>query len=368
MISTIIDALDLAAAEQLPTGARSGLAELRPVTGGTAPYVDAGDGQWTQIAGDAAGTFSYWRLTSPVIEVDTDGPSCNDYFQATYQLRLVSMVERALCGAVVDSARSAASAIRGVDVATPLGLSKPRTSVTKVSVEADSRKVYQNEFGTAGDVPPNRTLIAIDVTFVAVGSAACFAPCEAPQSVLCLSIAKATWAKIKACMSEAQIEAATDDLCNNPTCEDGTVTFDGLDVGTVESGGTLNLDCGTVLDAAYVDGSGSVTGTYTIDGTLNGRNIYRLDVDHNLEYTGTRWRLVKPGADVDAAVGTQQYPWQADWSATTLTVTQATIGEYCGVAPDPCLFDIVVTVDGVEQASITDVDPCVDNTLNINWT
>lgn len=357
MISTIIDALDLAASEQLPTGARAGLAELRPVTGGTAPYVYAGDGQWTQVAGDAAGTFSYWRLTSPVIEVDTDGPSCNDYFQATYQLRLVSMVSRALCGNVIDAARSAASAIRGADegVASALGLSIPRTSVTRVSVETDSAKVYQSEFGTTGDVPPHLTLIAVDVTFVATGSAACFAPCEAPGSLLCLSIERATWAKIKACMSEAQIAAATDDLCDNPTCDDGTVTFDGLEVGTVESGGTLNLDCGTTIDAAYVEDGGGSTGLYTLDGTLNGRSVYRFSPTYDLQYTGTNWRHVRPGGDVDAAAGSETYPWQADWSATALTVTQATISEYCGGPEVPC-EPLTVTLAGVEI--VNETNPC----------
>ena len=259
MISTIIDALDLAASEQLPTGARSGLAELRPVTGGTAPYVDGGAGQWTQVAGDAAGTFSYWRLTSPIVEVDTDGPSCNDYFQATYQLRLVSMVNRAQCGQVVDNARSAASAIRDVDVAAALGLSKPRTGVSKVSVDVDSRKVYQNEFGTAGDVPPNLTLVAIDVTFLAVGSAACFAPCETPESLLCMSIARATWAKIKACMSVVQIDAAQADLCEGGgPCEPVTIVDqDDNEIAEVPAGGTYQ-----VIVVSGIDGGVSNT-SYT---------------------------------------------------------------------------------------------------------
>lgn len=234
MIESIIDALDLAASAQLPTALRSGLAELKRVTGGTAPFLYAGGSDWRQLATDAGGTYSYWRLTSPVIEVGSDGPSCNDYFQATYQLRLVSLVDRELCAAVPDAARSAASAIRGadVDVAAALALS-PRSGVTRVQVDLDSAKVYQQEFGVAGDVPPGKSLVAIDVTLVAIGRASCFAPCAEPESLLCMTIGIATWARIKACMSEAQIDAAEADLCEGGPCEPTTVNGTESDTPTI---------------------------------------------------------------------------------------------------------------------------------------
>ena len=153
----------------------------------------------------------------------------------------------------------------------------------------------------------------------------------------------------------AKVTAA--DLMNDtvPIAPDGTITFDGLAVGTVPSGDTENLDCGTLLNAAYVQDGGSVTGTYLITGTLNGRNVYTLDVDHNLEYTGSRWRLVKPGSDVDAALGSETFPWDADWSATSVTVQQATIGAYCGGEEVPCA-DLTVTVNGTEYSTVA--DPC----------
>jgi hypothetical protein len=136
---------------------------------------------------------------------------------------------------------------------------------------------------------------------------------------------------------------------------DADVTFDGLPVLTVPSGATGNLDCGTLLDAAYVQDGGSVTGTYLVTGTLNGREIYTLDGSHNLEYTGTRWRLVKPGSDVDAALGSETFPWLADWSATSVTVQQATIGAYCGGNEVPCA-DLTVTINGTTYGTVA--DPC----------
>jgi len=147
------------------------------------------------------------------------------------------------------------------------------------------------------------------------------------------------------------------DLMNDtvPIAPDGTITFDGLSVGTVPSGDTENLDCGTLLNAAYVEDGGSVTGTYLITGTLNGRNVYTLDVDHNLEYTGTRWRLVKPGSDFNAALGSQTFPWLADWSATSVTVEQATIGSYCGGDEVPCA-DLTIAINGTTYGTVA--DPC----------
>jgi hypothetical protein len=139
------------------------------------------------------------------------------------------------------------------------------------------------------------------------------------------------------------------------TAPDATITFDGLALGTAPSGATTNFDCGTLLDAAYVENGGSVTGTYFVTGTLNGREVYTLDNDHNLEYTGTRWRLVKPGQDIDAAAGSEQFPWDADWSATSVTVQQATIGAYCGGDEVPCA-DLTVEVNGEVYGTVA--NPC----------
>lgn len=147
------------------------------------------------------------------------------------------------------------------------------------------------------------------------------------------------------------------DLMNDtvPIAPDGDITFDGLPVGTVPSGDTTNLDCGTLLDGAYVQDGGSVTGNYFGTGTLNGREVYTKDVDHNLEYTGTRWRLVKPGSDVDAALGSETYPWEADWSATSVTVEQATIGSYCGGNQVQC-SDLTIAINGTTYGTVA--DPC----------
>jgi hypothetical protein len=124
-----------------------------------------------------------------------------------------------------------------------------------------------------------------------------------------------------------------------------------------------------LVNAAYAQDGGSVTGTYKPDGTLNSREVFRLDPTHNFQYTGTRWRLVKPGSDYDAAVGSETKPWLANWTATPVTVCHGTIGAYCDDCPPSgnCPFDIEVYIDTVLVDTLLDVDPCVNNTLNINW-
>jgi hypothetical protein len=58
---------------------------------------------------------------------------------------------------------------------------------------------------------------------------------------------------------------------------------------------------------------------------------------------------------VDAALGSQTFPWLADWSATSVTVEQATIGAYCGGNEVPCA-DLTVAINGTTYGTVA--DPC----------
>ena len=232
MIQSIIEALDLSASQVLPVATRHGLAERQ----GNAPHVYTEGGNWTPIATDAGGTFSYWRLVSPVTETSVDGTSCNNDFKATYQLRLVCFLDREVCPTVIDAARSAMSAMRNTDDDIRSALKLRRLDIDTARLDVDSARVYGSEFGGSGDVPPNRQLVAIDVTVVAIGKAECFVPCGEVKSLLCATISAASWARIKACMSDGQIEAATDDLCDGGVaCPfDITVSVNGVEQTPIE--------------------------------------------------------------------------------------------------------------------------------------
>lgn len=246
MIQTIIEAFDLTAGDALGVTTRHGLAELRPVGGGTAPYVYAGGGQWTTVATDANGTYSYWRIAAPVVETSVPGTTCANDFRATYQLRLVAIVDRTVCPAIEEAARGAIAAMRGTVNALARTLGLKRLNADTGRIDLDSRRVYQQEFGQVGDVLPSQAIISIDVTVVALGRPECFSPCGEQGSLLCQVIEQRTWEAIKACMSEVQIAAATDDLCEgggpcDPTTVNGTesdtptitVVQGGVEVGTL---------------------------------------------------------------------------------------------------------------------------------------
>lgn len=223
MIQTLIDILDAAVALHLPTVKRHGLAELHPIDGGgTQPVVYSGDGSFNQIANDNAGSFSYWRLNGSerTTKADVPGQAC-EAFALALPLRYVAMVDRERCPLVQDSARAALWAAMATGSSIRPVIQAIVVDFGSTSIDADTRRVYQQEFGTALQTA-DKAFVAIDITVVVTGRAECFDPCDTPTNFLCALIQNRTWLQIKACMTDAQIEAAIEDLCDTvcPTeCE-----------------------------------------------------------------------------------------------------------------------------------------------------
>ncbi len=153
-------------------------------------------------------------------------------------------------------------------------------------------------------------------------------------------------------------KVTAEDLMNDtvPIAPDGTITFDGLSVGTVPSGDTENLDCGSTINSAHVTLGGSAeNGIYYISGTAGGKTRYQKNATHAFEYSGTRWVLIRPGSDHQAAVGNQAHPWLANWTGTGIAVDQGTISQYCGGNIEPCA-DLTVAINGTTYGTVA--DPC----------
>jgi hypothetical protein len=489
MIQQILQALDAAAAQHLPVAVRHLLTEQQPTGNGIAPHVYVGNGNWNPIANDNAGTFSYWRLMSPIREQEVDAPGCFDAFQATYNLRLVSMIDRDICGDVFDATRAAATAIRNTDDDLRAALKLMLVDFSSGSVEVQSSRVYNQEFGGGLDVNPNKTLVAIDVTISVTGRSSCFEPCTPTPDFFCALIEAKTWSKIKDCMTAGQIADAVEDLCDDAPCDplsvqvngepyatiadpcggiasvevvqgdvpvgeliggqwvvpecppcddltisinaddgviivpnpcgesvtiavtqggvevgtwngtawiipecppcddlsftlvntddtelesgvvvdpcgaslnlvapDASVTFDGLPVLSVPSGATGNLDCGSTIESAHVTlGSSTENGIYYISGTAGGKTRYEKNANYALEYSGTRWVMIRPGTDHQAALGNETYPWLADWTAQAFSVDEGTISQYCGGNIEPCA-DLTIAINGTTYGTVA--DPC----------
>lgn len=115
-----------------------------------------------------------------------------------------------------------------------------------------------------------------------------------------------------------------------PECDPLEITFGGYPLMTVPEpcGELVALSCSTQTIHAYVDDGSEVTGTYFYD-DITGN--YIRDEDHFIFYNGTAWEIEKTGGNIASANGSEEFPWQADWSAhPSVTVTQATIGQSCG--------------------------------------
>ena len=165
-------------------------------------------------------------------------------------------------------------------------------------------------------------------------------------------------ADLRNSLGTALADVTAADLMNDtvPIAPDGTITFDGLPVGTVPSGATENLDCGTTIESAHVTlGGSSENGIYYIDGTAGGKTRYEKDATHAFEYSGTRWVLIRPGSDHQAAVGNQAHPWLANWTGTGIAVDQGTISQYCGGNAEPCA-DLTIAINGTTYGTVA--DPC----------
>jgi hypothetical protein len=233
MIGTLISMLDAAIEVHLPTVKRHGLAELMPVDGGTQPVVYADSGSFVPIANDNSGTFSYWRINGKesTTQVDIPGLACGA-FANSIPLRFVAMVDRTICPQVQDAARAALWSAMDADDSIRSVVKAISIDFNSTAVEADTRRVYRQEFGKELDTA-DKAFVAIDLSVVVTGDPACFDPCNNVGDFLCALIQRKTWAQIKACMTDAQIEAADADLCTGGSCPyDGEIFINGVLSGT----------------------------------------------------------------------------------------------------------------------------------------
>ena len=233
MIQTLISMLDAAIAQRLPTVKRHGLAELQPVDGGTQPVIYADNGSFVQIANDNSGTFSYWRMLSAerTTSVQITTQAC-DAFVVTIPLRFVAMVDRTLCPQVQDAARAGLWAAIDADDSIRLVTRAISIDFNSTGVDADSRKVFQQEFGRQLE-NASKAWVAIDMSVVVTGNPECFDPCGAVGDFFCAMFQKRTWAQVQACLTDAQEAAAIAALCDGGACPyDGVIIVNGVNEGT----------------------------------------------------------------------------------------------------------------------------------------
>ena len=155
-------------------------------------------------------------------ERPTEGPrdrgrgQCDSGFEVTVPLRFVAMVDRSTCP-VVSDAFSASWAARDAVDAIRVTINAISISLSQTSIDTDTRRVYQQEYGRPLD-NADKAFLAIDFSVVVVGNAACFDPCGDTGDFLCRMIQSRQWATIQACLTQAQEDAAIAALCEGGSC------------------------------------------------------------------------------------------------------------------------------------------------------
>jgi hypothetical protein len=172
------------------------------------------------------------------------------------------------------------------------------------------------------------------------------------------------------------------DLINNTVpqcpvpdpCDPLTVTLAGVEIVNEADpcGVDVELTCADTVDAVWVEVAveAQKVGLYTASAIVNGRTSYENAPNHVIEWTGTQYQLRDLFTGPDwVTTDAPATPWAGTWvnvsdgNPIDGSVAQATIQDLC---TEPALFDIQFAVNGIDGALVTNIDPSVANTININ--
>ena len=264
MIAELLTITDAAYGSALPVTTRHVFAQI--LNG--VPVVHAGGGQFTPIANDLNGSWSYQRIRGNVDVQATDlaGDPCQGV-RVTIPLRIVALMSRDTC---LESAEVAMASLRNSakDAAIATGAFDVRFDRVSWALAENASP----EFSPAPQIPTSKALLIIDLSIAVIATQSCITGCD-PTDVTCAIIGAASLDKIAECLGDRLSELCggggpcdplnyslrdtdgnillsgiEDDPCGADlplVAPDGTVTRDGLAFGSVLSGGTLNVpsDC-----------------------------------------------------------------------------------------------------------------------------
>ena len=303
----IISILDLAASERLPVAVRNGLCEIKRLDNVTAPAYYLGGG-WNVVAIDADN--SYWRLRARIRErLNTGTVVCGEVLDTEIPLRLVSLVQRSVCENVQDHARAAATAMRGVEKQLCTALSAMQVVVSTEGIDVDTRSVYAQEYGGGiGEPGDSLAMVAIDLTVKITGKQGCLDVCGEPVDIVCKVIETASNDKVVECLGSRLSEICDTTPCD--TCEVVNAADPSEVVACIEAENYIPIYLGQIIDSD------------------------QATADLIVEAIGNAGKT----DEVEALLCT------------------------------PCLVTVNISLDGVPQTPIENLDPCENNTINVNIT
>ena len=303
----IISILDIAASDRLPVAVRNGLCEIKRLNDVTAPAYYSG-GSWTVVAIDADN--SYWRLRGRIRErLNTGTVVCGEVLDTEIPLRLVSLVQRSVCENVQDHARAAATAMRGVEKQLCTALSAMQVVVSTEGIDVDTRSVYAQEYGGGmGEPGDSLAMVAIDLTVKITGKQGCLDVCGDPVDIVCKVIETASNDKVVECLGSRLSEICDTTPCD--TCEVVNAADPSEVVACIEAENDIPIYLGQIIDSD------------------------QATPDLIVEAIGNAGKT----DEVEALLCT------------------------------PCLVTVNISLDGVPQTPIENLDPCENNTINVNIT
>ena len=203
----------------------------------------------------------------------------------------------------------------------------------------------------------------------------------APSLSTCAIIEAWEWAEIKACMSSEAIDEAIIDLCSGGgPCDPIDIQLNGVSVAAPECGDTINIPSLNSLGTPV--GSWDGTRWLAPSGQAQLRDTDNNPISTAAVPSNTAVALTAPdatavvrnsvpttisttpilsGQSVNIALDDITHT-DSDGSPVTLPAQVPFVATPCGGG---CLFDLVVNINGVEVANVTDLDPCEDNTVNL---
>jgi len=284
MITKLLQITDAAIGTALPVTTRHIYASLQ----GGQPVVHTGGGNFTPIANDLSGHWSYQRLRGEVGAVRTTlaGDPC-EALQMTVPLRIVALLDRDGC---IDVAAQVVAALRGSKAQIVAATQAASVAFDRIAWTFDAG--VGQEFTPAPAIPTQRTLLVVDATIIVRGKTSCMVDCT-PVDVTCAIIAAATLDKIRECLGDRLAElcdipvgpcdplawelrnsegdlldsGTVDEPCGaelEVTAPDAIVLVNGEPFDTVPSGGTIDVPCeGGPCDPLTINFDGALLQTVT---------------------------------------------------------------------------------------------------------
>ncbi len=261
----------------------------------TMPYIYQEGGNPVPVEVDS-GSVSYFRLVSPIAFAEVQGMRAVKDLQGTYPIRFVAMVRRDDNNPLTYS-QDVANIFEGRKKDLKSILQAKNAKITVNSISTDTPNIWKEEF-TVPVSEPNytRSMVMIDLTVEVTATRECWQSCDSYPDILqgfpWCSETEATLDRL----TQDQRDCIENELCG--VCADGEVSINGDSVGTVASGGSLDVDVlqgGSPVgswngsewivpvvpcdDADYTNSDGSYSGSVVSGGTLNIPDIDFTDSD-----------------------------------------------------------------------------------------